>query len=175
MASRVLFPGRFQPFHNGHLYVVKRLLESFDEVVIVIGSAQEAFTCRNPFTAGERMLMIRRALVSEGVDDRRIWFVTAPDIRMPPAWTSYVLALAPPATAVATNNPHVAHLYRWLGLRVVEPGLYMRDRCSGTMIRRLIAAGNPSWRSLVPRGVAEAIDDFNGAARITRLCGGGEH
>jgi pantetheine-phosphate adenylyltransferase len=35
---RVLFPGSFDPFTNGHLDVVKRSAELFDEVVIGVGT-----------------------------------------------------------------------------------------------------------------------------------------
>ena len=47
--NRALFIGRFQPFHNGHLNVIKTLLENHKEVVVVIGSAQEENTAENPF------------------------------------------------------------------------------------------------------------------------------
>ncbi len=35
---RVLFPGSFDPFTNGHLDVVKRAATLFDEVVIGVGT-----------------------------------------------------------------------------------------------------------------------------------------
>jgi nicotinamide-nucleotide adenylyltransferase len=60
MTVRGVFPGRFQPFHLGHLEIVKWALEKVDELIIVIGTAQESHTIVNPFTAGERMIMINR-------------------------------------------------------------------------------------------------------------------
>jgi len=62
MVKRGLIVGRFQPFHKGHLHAVKRVLEEVDEIIIVVGSAQYSHRLDNPFTAGERLLMIRRAL-----------------------------------------------------------------------------------------------------------------
>ncbi len=50
--------GRFQPFHDGHVSVVKRALELATEVVVVIGSANQPRTIKNPFTVAERMAMI---------------------------------------------------------------------------------------------------------------------
>lgn len=35
--TRGLFVGRFQPFHLGHLHVIKELLEKVDELIIAIG------------------------------------------------------------------------------------------------------------------------------------------
>ncbi|RLF50463.1 MAG: nicotinamide-nucleotide adenylyltransferase, partial [Thermoplasmata archaeon] len=53
---RVLFIGRFQPFHNGHAFVVSQFNEY--EIIFVIGSAYNSYSFENPFTAGERCEMI---------------------------------------------------------------------------------------------------------------------
>src|SRR5436189_227334 len=63
MTGRAFFIGRFQPFHRGHLAMVRRILESNEEIIVGIGSAQYSHTGENPFTAGERYEMIKRALV----------------------------------------------------------------------------------------------------------------
>ncbi len=52
-----LLIGRFQPFHNGHLEVVKTISKKCDRMIIGIGSAQLSHTFENPFTAGERHLI----------------------------------------------------------------------------------------------------------------------
>jgi bifunctional NMN adenylyltransferase/nudix hydrolase len=57
-----VYIGRFQPFHLGHLSVVKKALEVADQLIIVIGSAKHARNIRNPWTAPERAQMIRAAL-----------------------------------------------------------------------------------------------------------------
>lgn len=58
MVRRGLFVGRFQPFHLGHLMAIKDVLEEVDELVIVIGSAQCSHDVDDPFTAGERLVMV---------------------------------------------------------------------------------------------------------------------
>jgi nicotinamide-nucleotide adenylyltransferase len=54
--------GRFQPFHIGHLALARQILGECDELVIAIGSAQFNFIEKDPFTAGERVVMIHGAL-----------------------------------------------------------------------------------------------------------------
>jgi bifunctional NMN adenylyltransferase/nudix hydrolase len=61
--------GRFQPFHNAHLALLKRALQAAPKCVVVIGSAYQARTPKNPFTWSERVEMIRLAL-PEGDRDR---------------------------------------------------------------------------------------------------------
>lgn len=50
--------GRFQPFHCGHEVILKRALDIAEEVVVVIGSANQARNIKNPFTASERESMV---------------------------------------------------------------------------------------------------------------------
>lgn len=53
--------GRFQPFHNGHLFLVNEALKQVDCLLIVLGSSQESRTVKNPWTVDERIEMIQAA------------------------------------------------------------------------------------------------------------------
>ena len=53
--------GRFQPFHNAHLEIVKRATALCNKLVIVVGSAKQPRTYKNPFSFDERRDMIRYA------------------------------------------------------------------------------------------------------------------
>jgi len=44
-SSAAVVIGRFQPFHNGHLSIVRHALDAAPDVVVVIGSA---FQARSP-------------------------------------------------------------------------------------------------------------------------------
>ena len=53
-----VYIGRFNPFHLGHAYVLKRALNTYKKVIVLIGSAGQARTLKNPFTFQEREQMI---------------------------------------------------------------------------------------------------------------------
>ncbi len=53
--------GRFQPFHNAHLEIVKHATALCDQLIVITGSAYQPRTYKNPFTSFERERMIRAA------------------------------------------------------------------------------------------------------------------
>ena len=53
--------GRFQPFHNAHLEIVRRATALTKHLVIITGSAKQPRTYKNPFTSDERAFMIQAA------------------------------------------------------------------------------------------------------------------
>lgn len=57
--NTIVYIGRFQPFHNGHKAVIDKALELAQSVIVLIGSANEPRTIKNPFTWQERAWMIR--------------------------------------------------------------------------------------------------------------------
>lgn len=54
-----VFIGRFQPEHVGHDAVIREGLARANHVLVLVGSAHEARSYYNPFTAEERIQMIR--------------------------------------------------------------------------------------------------------------------
>ena len=88
--------GRFQPFHNGHLILVRQILKECNEVLIVVGSAQSNYTFANPFTAGERIMMTRMALVKGGLDVSKIFIIPLIDEEDNARWFSLLLSMLPP-------------------------------------------------------------------------------
>ncbi|MBP1687117.1 MAG: pantetheine-phosphate adenylyltransferase [Deltaproteobacteria bacterium] len=62
-ARRAVYAGSFDPFTNGHLDVVCRALEVFDQVVVAVaGGTSDPGKTRALFSAEERVAMIREAL-----------------------------------------------------------------------------------------------------------------
>ena len=54
-----MFCGRFQHVHIGHEHVINTALKIADRALILVGSAQEIGTLRNPFDIQTRMEMLR--------------------------------------------------------------------------------------------------------------------
>lgn len=54
--------GRFQPFHSGHLSLLRKTLSKYEQVVVTLGSHNSLRTLTNPWTASEREEMIEGAL-----------------------------------------------------------------------------------------------------------------
>ncbi len=65
-ADLAVFIGRFQPFHLGHLYAIRRGLEIAENVLVLVGDHGGPRTIKNPWTVMEREQMIRESL------DRRV-------------------------------------------------------------------------------------------------------
>mgnify|MGYP001773081782 CR=1 FL=1 len=168
---RAVYPGRFQPVHLGHVEVIRWALERVDELVVAIGTAQESHTIVNPFTAGERVVMLRLAMEEFGLDTRRVYVIPVPDILMNYVWPVYLQLYVPKFRYGVARNPLVVRLFREAGYEVLVPPPYERDRYSSTRIRRLMASGDESWRSYVPSSVARFIDEVDGVRRIREVLG----
>ena len=83
--------GRFQPFHNAHLEIIKRATALCDQLVVVTGSANQPRTYKNPFTSEERAVMIRYATMGLSI---RVAIEANPDtIYNDQAWAVRVQAL----------------------------------------------------------------------------------
>lgn len=67
-----VFIGRFQPFHNGHLAVIKHGAEIANKVLVLVGSAAGPRCYRNPFVFDERRYMIVSAAETIGIATDKI-------------------------------------------------------------------------------------------------------
>jgi nicotinamide-nucleotide adenylyltransferase len=165
---RGLLVGRFQPFHKGHLEVIRHIERAHpdDRGILGVGSAQESYTIQNPFTAAERQEMIARALQEAGISN---WVsVPVPDIHRHALWVAHLRELVPPFDRVYTNNPLTRLLFERERIPVEPTPLFERDAYQGTHIRTVIAEDGP-WRAMVPDSVGRYLDEIAGPARIRLL------
>ena len=168
MVNRGLYVGRFQPFHMGHLDAIRSVLENVDELVIVIGSAQYSHNVNNPFTAGERLVMIRRALQEAGVDYSRLWIVPVPDAHLHMLWVSALEGYTPKFNVVFSNEPLTRRLFMEKGYPVKNIRFFERKNYNSTLVREKMLT-DESWASLVPTSVAQFIKEIDGVNRLRDL------
>jgi nicotinamide-nucleotide adenylyltransferase len=163
--KRALFLGRFQPYHKGHHSIVERMSREADEIIIAIGSAQWSHDNKDPFTAGERIMMITRALESLPVTK---YVLPIEDIQRNSLYVSHIVSLTPLFDVVYSNNPLVKELFETASFAIQSTPLEARHQFWGTQIRRQMLEGE-GWREMVPEGVAEIIDEIDGVERYRRI------
>ncbi len=165
---RGLLVGRFQPFHRGHLAVVRTIRAARPDapLLVGIGSAEQSYTWKNPFTAGERFEMVRRAVDDEALTAVEI--VPIPDIDRHALWVRYLEGLLPPFDRVYTNNPLTRLLFARAGYDVESPALVDRKRYEGLHLRERLAADR-GWTGLVPPSVARYLRTLGAPERLRTL------
>lgn len=148
---------------------MKFALERVEQLVIVVGSAQKSHEPRNPFTAGERIRMIKESLDSDGETDvRRILIIPVPDTDVHALWTHQVDMLVPKYDVVFANDLFTLMLFQEKGIKALEAPLYRRDEMKATEIRKRMIA-EEIWEDLVPIPVSKVIKEINGVERVKAL------
>ncbi len=172
---RALFVGRFQPFHFGHLALVKKILteKDIDSLIIAIGSTQHSHSLENPFTCGERILMIGSVIFEElynkdKISPAKIFVVPVPDVERNAIWVSHLESYCPPFQIIYSNNPLVNRLFSESNYEVRDIELIERDKFWGTEVRRRMLKGQ-DWRDLVPNAVFKVIKKLQIAERMQSL------
>jgi nicotinamide-nucleotide adenylyltransferase len=169
LVTRGIYVGRFQPFHIGHQDAIKYVMEKVDELVVVIGSAQYSHNRHDPFTAGERLIMVRRALKEAGVNNGKLWIVPVPDVHLHMLWVSAVEGYTPKFDVVYSNEPLTRRLFMEAGYPVREIPFFDRKIYMSTSIREKMVHDDADWKKLVPPSVAEFILEIDGVNRIKDL------
>jgi len=186
--TRGLMVGRFQPFHNGHLHLARQILKDCNELIIAIGSAQFNYIYKDPFTAGERVLMIHAALASEpsDIDLRKCYVIPIVNDENNARWFGHIKSMVPPFHVLYTGNEFVAGLAA-REVEIKKPSFLKKEEYNGTNIRKQMAAASSSqqqksdqqtqqkqlqnWKDLVPNAVCTIIEEIEGIKRIEMLLG----
>jgi nicotinamide-nucleotide adenylyltransferase len=166
--KRGLFVGRFQPFHNGHMQVIKDVLRENGEIIIVIGSAQYSHRLDNPFTAGERATMVRLALDEAKIPVAKTWIIPVADVHVHTLWVAKVVGYTPKFSVVYSNEPLTRRLFMEAGYKVKSIPFHKRGVYSSTEIRQRMLT-NKDWKTLVPKSVATYIQEIDGVERLRDL------
>lgn len=106
----LVFTGRFQPLHNAHVEIIRRACEITRELIIVIGSANQPRTFKNPFTVQERTMMINNVLNGIITGDTRVYITSTYDtIYDNQAWASRVQAAVAAGRTLNGNIGIIGH------------------------------------------------------------------
>jgi nicotinamide-nucleotide adenylyltransferase len=162
---RGLMMGRFQPFHLGHLDLVKQILKECDEVIITITSSQFNYLDKDPFTAGERIEMIHNSLKESNVDLTRCLILAIENQFNISTWLSYIKSMLPHFDKVYSGNEYVKMLLADSKIEVVKPVFLDREQYNATKIRSMIIS-DEDWGKFVPSAVSEFIKRINGKNRL---------
>ncbi|MFX1387047.1 MAG: nicotinamide-nucleotide adenylyltransferase [Promethearchaeota archaeon] len=166
-----LFIGRFQPLHHGHIYVLKKILNSNEKIKIGIGSSQYSYTLNDPFTSDERKKFLNAALEKRNISNNRYEIYYIPDIFNAKKWVDHVISIVGKFDTVYSNSDWVRELFFNKGIRVGNKITIFKKKFNANNIRKLIIRNDKNWKSLVPNEVIELIKEFNGIERIKSLYG----
>lgn len=158
-----VFIGRFEPFHNGHLNIIREGLEKADKVVVLVGSSFSPRSYRNPFTFNERMYMINNSINSDKVfiepledstyNDGK-WIADVQSIVSSYSFDNCRIALI--GHAKDSSSYYLKLFPQWDSINVVS-----NTNISSTQIRHNYFSNVPIYgHENVPVGTREFLDKF---------------
>ncbi|KAG2476199.1 MAG: Nicotinamide-nucleotide adenylyltransferase [Nitrosopumilales archaeon] len=165
---RGLVMGRFQPFHLGHLELVKQVLSECGGVIIAVTGSQFNYIEKDPFTSGERIEMIHESLKEAEIDLSQCYVVSIENQENNAMWASYLKTALPRFEKVYSGNDYVSMLLADSGFLVVPPKFLEREKYNASKIREFMSQ-EKDWQSLVPQAVANVIKKIDGVARIQTI------
>lgn len=107
MHDAAVLIGRFQPVHNGHLALLREALAHARQVVVIVGSAFQARSPRNPFTWEERAQLLMTSVGD--ADAHRLTVLPVRDYYDEPHWAQAVRQAVAAHTGVGARIALVGH------------------------------------------------------------------
>lgn len=93
----LIYIGRFQIAHRGHIETLAKALSLAKNVIVIVGSANQPRTFKNPFTVEERWDMLRLAWMEHPLfnteDTYRLQFAFAEDMPSDNLWLEQIQAI----------------------------------------------------------------------------------
>ena len=178
LAEYGMVHGRFQPFHNEHRHYLMGGLTRSERLIVGItnpdpgeikqesASGHRHLAENNPYTYFERMEMVLATLREVGADLDRVRVIPF-HISEPAKWRYYLPPAGKLRHFVRVFSPWEQSKVDRLRaegyeVEVLDPGV--EKGIEATEIRRRIAAGDDSWKELVPLAVAGVLERIRAPA-----------
>jgi bifunctional NMN adenylyltransferase/nudix hydrolase len=169
--------GRFQPFHNAHLDLVRFALKAAHKLIIVLGSVNAARDTMNPFSGEQRCAMIRNSLTAE--ENQRVEFIYAKDYQSNNMWLAAVQSAIETITGGSCDVKLIGHkkdassfylkLFPQWG-DYIESGI--SSDLDATKVREnLFRQGKIDIQKQVPKAVYDFLSDWMETPEFKRLHG----
>ena len=149
---KALFVCRLQPFHNGHLHAIKKILDKYESVLIAIGSSNASRQRENPFSFDERREMITEVLEKENIL-YKCKIVGVPDITDDKKWVEEIEKYD--FDVVVTGNDWTRRCLE-ANYETVSPDFLEPEKYNATRIRNIIRLRG-EWKFLVPYEVYDFV------------------
>jgi len=166
--------GRFQPFHNEHLRLIKKSLEEAKKVIILLGSYKAAPNFRNPWTFSERVTMIQDALPEDIL--KRVSFVPIRDyLYNDNRWIAQVQHKVKEAVkhgesvCLGGTEKDATSYYLKLFPQWRKVGTCLINPLNATDIRHSYFSGGDEWRNMVPSQTATYLEEFMAEDRYKNI------
>lgn len=168
-----LFIGRFQPFHKGHLEMVKKILKENERVIIVIGSAEKNFIQYNPLTAAERFQIIDESLKEAKILAEKYCIIPIRNVNNYALWVNHVNIYVPPYTRLYTGSKIVKACYQGKYSKPNEdckagPEVVQLKRVLGlsaTKVRTALLKGK-GWEKMLPPAATKLLKNWKIPSRL---------
>jgi len=164
-----LFVGRFQPFHLGHLDIVKKILAENERIIIAIGSAEKNYVPENPLTAGERVLIIDETLKAAKINPARYTIIPVRNIDNYALWVDHMNLYVPPSNKIYTGSNIVKACYEATAGKHKLIQVKRARKVSGTALRNSMIANTKEWESLVHPRTAELLKKLTLPQRLRQI------
>jgi len=169
----LVFTGRFQPFHLGHLEMVRHALGLAEKVLIGVTNPDEAqrvahaasahrhLSASNPYSYQQRLQLIEAALQADGIAHDRYGIVPFP-LDTPALWSSIVAPGTPQLVRVFSDwEREKVRRFAAAGYPPLVVEGDPANRVTAMEVRRALAAGEAVPGS-VPVGAHELLQSWLG-------------
>ncbi|MEM4271334.1 MAG: pantetheine-phosphate adenylyltransferase, partial [Candidatus Pacearchaeota archaeon] len=143
-----LLIGRFQPFHSGHLWLIKRALQSINRLKIGIGSANVK-DIDNFLTYDQRKKILETVIKKENLQEKILKIIPLDDYPDDNVWFKKTIEAVGDFNVVVGNNDWVNDIFEKKGYEILKTGYYKRYLYEGVKIRKLIKEGK-NWQDRLP-------------------------